>query len=52
MGIKGNDRADSLASRAPEVEGRAMKHADILNAVRIICQNEFLGGELDFTSVT
>lgn len=63
-GIKGNDGADSLASkatmvdggtidradiRATTVDGGAMDHADILNSIKGTAWNEFLGSELDST---
>lgn len=39
-GIKDNERAVSLASRTPVVEGRAKGRAEILSAVMDTCRNE------------
>lgn len=47
-GIRGNERADRLASRASVVWGRAMDRA-ILNANKDTYRNEFLGRDLDST---
>lgn len=49
--IKGNKRAESLASTAHKVEGKAMNSA-FLNVISDGFWSEASGGELDSTSVT
>lgn len=43
VGIKGKERADSLACRAPMVNGKAMDRTDKLNATRDTCRDEAVG---------
>lgn len=51
-GIKGNERANILASKATTVGGRTMDSADILNTLRDTGHDEISDSELDFTCLT
>lgn len=51
MGIKDNERADSLANRAAVVGDRVIDHADFLNTVKGTDRNDFWDSELNSTSV-